>query len=161
MNTTSAVTTITNELRAVQTILLAGVTAGLLDITAAFVTWRIKGVTPIRVLQGIASGILGPRSFHGGLKTAVLGAALHFVIAFSAAGVFYAASLGFIFITRHWILSGAVYGIGVYAFMYWLILPISAVNRRPPSLTATVVAIITHIACVGLPISLIVRSSSR
>ena len=160
MNATNPVTTMSNELRALPTILLAGVTVGLLDITAAFATWRTKGVRPVRVLQGIASGILGSSSFDGGLKTAALGLALHFLIAFSTAGVFYAASLKLTLMTRDWIVCGALYGIGVYLFMYWFVIPISAAPRRPFSITATIIAIITHIACVGLPISWIVQRSS-
>jgi hypothetical protein len=35
--------------------------------------------------------------------------------------------------------------------------PLSACRRGPFSITATIVAIVTHIVCVGLPISLIVR----
>jgi hypothetical protein len=62
--------------------------AGILDITTAF----IRGRRPVRLLQGIASGLLGPQAFQGGWGTAVLGLALHFFIAFSAAAVYYAAS---------------------------------------------------------------------
>jgi hypothetical protein len=75
--------------RAFPAILYAGLTCGVMDITAAFITWRIKGVHPARVLRGIAAGLLGPKSFQGGLRTAALGLAIHFFIAFSAATVFY------------------------------------------------------------------------
>lgn len=146
--------------RALPTILSAGVTAGVLDITAAFVTWAIRGVKPIRILQGIASGLLGPNSFNGGWGTAALGAALHFLIAFSAASVFYGASRKLPFLTGRPILSGVLYGIAVYIFMYWVVMPLSAYHKPPFSISATIIAIITHIVCVGLPISLIVRRYS-
>ncbi|PYX93052.1 MAG: hypothetical protein DMG67_05280, partial [Acidobacteria bacterium] len=48
----------------------AGLLCGILDITAAFVTWAPQGVKPIRILQGIASGLLGAKSFTGGWETA-------------------------------------------------------------------------------------------
>ncbi len=44
----------------------SGLVAGALDITAAFVTWAPQGVSPIRILQGIASGLLGAKAFAGG-----------------------------------------------------------------------------------------------
>jgi hypothetical protein len=59
--------------RALPTIASAGLIAGILDITSAFVIAGIKGTGSIRMLQGIASGLLGQRSFEGGMATAGLG----------------------------------------------------------------------------------------
>jgi hypothetical protein len=66
-------------------ILWGGTARGVLDITAAFIVYGYFGLKPIRLLQGIAGGLLGPRSLEGGLATAALGLLCHFVIAFSAA----------------------------------------------------------------------------
>jgi len=133
-----------------------------LDITAAFVTWAPRGIRPAQILRGIASGLLGPKSFDGGWQTALFGTVLHFGIAFSAAGVFYGASRKLLFLRRRPVLSGVLYGIAVYVFMYWVVLPLSAYHKPPFSISATIMAIVTHIVCVGLPISLIVdRYSSR
>jgi uncharacterized membrane protein YagU involved in acid resistance len=142
--------------RAFLTIFSAGITAGVLDITAAFVTWAPRGVRPAQILRGIASGLLGPKSFADGWQTAALGAVLHFLIAFSAAGVFYGASRKLRFMTRQPVVSGMIYGIAVYLFMYWIVMPLSAYQKAPFSISATITAIVTHIVCVGLPISLIV-----
>jgi uncharacterized membrane protein YagU involved in acid resistance len=87
----------------------------------------------------------------------MLGAALHFLIAFSAAGVFYGASRKLIFLRRRPVLSGVLYGIVVYFFMYWVVMPLSAYHKSPFSISATIIAVVTHIVCVGLPISLVVR----
>ena len=86
--------------RAFSAILRAGLLCGILDITAAFVTWAIKGVKPVRILQGIASGLLGAKSFQGGWGTAALGGMFHFLIAFTAAAVFYAVSRKLTILTR-------------------------------------------------------------
>ncbi len=147
--------------RPLPAIFWAGLTCGVLDISAAFITWAIKGVKPFLILQGIASGLLGPRSFDGGWPTAILGAACHFFIAFSAATVFYLASRKLAFMIQRPILSGTLYGISVYVVMYWMVKPLSLVRPRPFSLQETIVAIITHIVCVGLPISLVVRRYSK
>jgi hypothetical protein len=64
---------------ALPAIFAAGLLAGVLDITAAFVTWDPQGVPPVRILQGIASGLLGPQAFKEGVQTALLGGALHFL----------------------------------------------------------------------------------
>jgi hypothetical protein len=142
------------------TIFSAGIVAGVLDITAAFVIWAPRGARPAQILRAIASGLLGPKSFYGGWQTAVLGAAIHFLIAFSAAAVFYGASRKLIFLTRRPVLSGVLYGIAVYLFMYWVVMPLSAYQKPPFSISGMMTAIIIHIVCVGLPISLIVRRYS-
>lgn len=147
--------------RALPAIFWAGALSGVLDITAAFITWAPSGVTPVDILHSIASGILGPKSFAGGWKTAALGAACHFLIAFSAAAVFYAASRKLGFMTRHALVSGALYGFAVYLVMNWIVKPLSRVHPLPFTWSRTVVAIFTHIVCVGTPISLVVRQYSR
>jgi hypothetical protein len=145
---------------AIDSIVSAGLVCGLLDITAAFVTWAPQGVLPGRILKGIASGLLGPLAFRGGIRTAALGLALHFLIAFSAAAVFYGASRKLSIMTRRPILSGVAYGVAVYIVMYWIVMPLSRFHPTH-TLTASIIAIITHIVCVGLPISLIVHRYSR
>ena len=140
-------------------IFFAGLLAGVLDITAAFVTWVPQGVPAVRILQGIASGLLGPQAFHQGMAAALLGGAVHFLIAFSAAAVFYLASRKIDFMTRRPILSGVLYGVCVYLMMYWIVMPLSRFHP-PQTITRSIIAIITHMICVGLPISLMVRRFS-
>ena len=94
-------------------------------------TWAPLGIRPAQILRGIASGLLGPKSFHGGWQTAALGAVLHFLIAGSAAGLFYGASRKLRFLTRRPVVSGVLYGIAVYAFMYWVVMPLSAYHKPP------------------------------
>ena len=146
--------------RALPTIASAGLIAGILDITSAFVIARIKGTGSIRMLQGIASGLLGQRSFEGGMATAWLGLAIHFLIAFTAAAVFYAASRKLSSLTQHAVVSGLLYGIAVYIFMYWIIVPLAFPTARH-SMSRDVTAVIIHIVLIGLPISLVVRRLSN
>ncbi len=146
--------------RAFRAIASAGLIAGILDITSAFVIAELKGTGSIRMLQGIASGLLGPRSFEGGMATAGLGLAIHFLIAFTAASVFYAASRKLTFLTQHAVTSGLLYGIAVYLSMYWIVVPLAFVNARH-SVSRDVTAVIIHMLLIGLPISLVVRWHSR
>lgn len=69
-----------------------GLLCGLMDITAALVVYGLLGLRPQRLLQGIATGVLGPQSYQGGRGTALLGLFLHFVIAYGVAAVFSGAS---------------------------------------------------------------------
>jgi uncharacterized membrane protein YagU involved in acid resistance len=147
--------------RALRAIFWAGLTCGVMDISAAFITWWPKGILPSRILKGIASGLLGPDAYKGDWPTAGLGLAFHFLIAFSAATVFYLASRKLPFLTRHPFLSGPLYGVAVYLVMYWIVMPLSRYHHRPFTLTSTTIAIVTHIICVGLPISLIIAHFSR
>ena len=82
-----------NKPKTFQAIFWGGLVAGTLDITAACVySWLRANVKPVRVFQSVASGLLGPPAYTGGTKTAVLGLALHFLIATTATAVFYFAS---------------------------------------------------------------------
>jgi hypothetical protein len=143
----------------VRAILWGGLAAGVLDLTAAFVRWG----HPLAITKGIASGLLGPQAFHGGWGTAALGAALHFFIATSAAALYYAASRKLKFLVRRPVLWGFLYGIAVYMFMSWVVVPLSAFpkSKAPFSMIALALSVLTHMFCVGLPIALAVNRYSR
>jgi hypothetical protein len=138
-------------------ILVGGLLAGALDITAAFVVYGLRGATPLRILQSVASGLLGADAFKGGLGTAALGALLHFLIALVAAVVYYAASRKLGVLVQRAVVSGLLYGIAVYVFMNFVVLPLSAVAKRPFVLELALVILAVHMLCVGLPIALAVR----
>ena len=150
------------ESKAFRTILWGGLITGVLDITAAIITTLAYGRSPARMLQGIASGVLGRRSFEGGLKTSALGLLLHFVIAFGVTIVYYAASRKLTFLVRQAVISGILYGIAVYFFMQLVVIPLSAIGSRAPFRPFQLaLGLMVHILCVGLPIALIVRRYSR
>jgi hypothetical protein len=144
--------------RAYQAIGWAGLLAGTLDITAAFVEAGLEGRSPVSLLQGIAGGLLGMSSFKGGLATATLGAFFHFLIATTAAAVFYLASRKLKFLEQHAIASGLIYGVAVYAFMNYIVLPLSAYHVKVALPSVKDAAIVMFL--VGLPISLVVRRYS-
>lgn len=142
-------------------LLSAGFACGVLDLTAALVVYGFFGLKPMRLLQGIASGLLGAKAFSGGLATAVLGVLCHFLIAFGAAAVYLMASRVLGFLVEHAVVSGILYGVAVYFFMNRIVLPLSAAAKRPFSLQMMIVGVVIHIFCVGLPIALSVRRFSR
>lgn len=154
-------TAATGKASASGTILRAGLLAGTLDIVAAFVVYGFFGARPIPILQGIAAGLLGPRSREGGLATAALGVVCHFVIAFGAAATYYLASRVIPFLRQQAIISGALYGMAVYFFMNRIVVPLSAARKSPFSFKMMVIGVTIHIFCVGLPIALTVRRYSN
>lgn len=130
-----------------------GLLAGVGDITFAFVVWRSVG--PVRVLQSVASGLLGPAAREGGLATAALGAVLHFTIAFIWATVFWLASRRLKVLVRHPVVCGLLYGAVVYAFMYFVVLPLSAIRANfPRDASSILLNSAGHMLLVGLPIAL-------
>jgi hypothetical protein len=141
----------------VRAIAWGGLAAGVLDITAAFVIYGARGATPVRILQSIAGGLIGPAAFRGGLQTAALGALLHFLIAFTAAAVFYAASRSLPVLVRRPAVWGPLYGIVVYLFMNYVVVPLSAVPKRPFVLRMALLILVVHMVCVGLPIAFAVH----
>ena len=144
------------KFRALGAIVTAGVVVGVLDISSAFVIWWQRGVALQRGLQGIAAGLLGTKSYEGGMATAALGLALHFFIAFVVVSIFYLASRKVPFFTKQPFVSGVFYGIGVYIVMYWIVLPAAfSTFRHRPSNELLELAI--HVCLIGLPTAFIVR----
>ena len=140
---------------------IAGLTCGAMDISAALVVYGLMGAKPLRLLQGIAGGILGPRTYSGGTSTALLGLTLHFVIAFGAATVFFLASRVVPLLLNHAVVSGVLYGIAVYFFMNRVVVQVSAATKFPFSIKMMLIGVIIHIFCVGIPISLSIRRYAR
>jgi hypothetical protein len=147
------------NLRAFRAILAAGLVVGVLDISSAFVIWWQRGVGARRGLQGIAAGLLGANALAGGWVSAGLGLALHFFVAFVVVTIFYLASRKIEFLRIHPVVSGVLYGIGVYIVMYWFVLPTSFPTFRH-RLWNELLAVAIHISLIGLPCALIVRRYS-
>ena len=146
---------------ALRAVLWGGLTCGAMDITAALLVYGAFGLRPQRLLQGIAGGILGPRTYDGGHATALLGLLCHFCIAFAAAAVYAAASRRAPFLVQHPVATGPLYGVGVYFFMNRIVVPLSRATKYPFSVKMMVIGVVIHIFCVGLPISLTARRFAK
>jgi uncharacterized membrane protein YagU involved in acid resistance len=139
-------------------ILVGGLIAGVLDLAYAIAVYSPRA--PIRIPQTIASGLLGPRAYAGGARTAALGVVLHFVIALGAAAVYYLASRKLEVLVRRAVACGLVYGALVYLFMHLVVLPLSAVPKHHMPFVYMAVELVEHWFFVGLPIALSVRRYS-
>jgi hypothetical protein len=144
------------------TIFWAGFVAGVLDILYVIIFYAWRGVGATRVLHGIAAGLIGREAAaKGGAATAALGLALHFVIAFAAAGVFYAASRKLRVLIERPVVSGMVYGVVVWLVMNLAVLPLSATPPKSFPSPTWIPVLIAHLFCVGLPIAGIVHWRER
>ena len=144
---------------AVRTIVITGLIVGAMDITSAFIIAISRGSTATRLLQFVASGLIGQKAFEGGTATAALGLGLHFVIAFSLVTVFYLISRSLPIVGRHAVIAGIVYGLMVFGVMNVIVLPLSAAKPRH-SWSGDLIQIGIHMFVIGLPTSLLIRRFS-
>jgi hypothetical protein len=138
-----------------------GLIAGVLDITQAFIGFSLVGSTPFRILQRIASGIFGPRSQEMGWTSAAVGLLVHFTVAFTAAAVYYVASRKLRVLVERPVLCGLFYGELVFLFMYFVVIPISAIGQPHFNIATYITGPIGHPLLVGLPIALCVHRFSK
>ncbi len=146
---------------ALGTIVLGGLTAGVLDILAAFGMALSGGGSPLRVLQFIASGMVGQRSFQGGAGSTALGLLFHFAIALGAATVYFLAARRTQVLLRHPWICGALFGIAVYVVMNAIVLPLAGFPAAFPRGSNLATGLVIHMTCVGLPIALFAARSTR
>ena len=151
------------------TVLVAAAVVGVADLLYAIFVWVViyQRSTVQRILQSIASGLLGPASFQGGNATAALGFFVHFVIALGWTLVFLVLLLrwprlrAWTSSTRGAVLVGLVYGATIWLLMDGVVLPLSRARVVPPTIPWFWIQLAMHPFVVGLPIALILRRGSR
>jgi hypothetical protein len=148
-------------------ILYAAVLVGVLDITAACINLGIAyGFGPLRVLKGVAGGLLGRSALEGGFATAALGLAMHFTMALTITTIFYALSRRLPLPKKLWgvVAVGLLYGAAVFAvnnfgtapFLSW----VRSLYLHTPILFKPPMGwwqLVIHLFCVGLPIALVMH----
>jgi hypothetical protein len=137
---------------------VGGFIAATLDIIYACVRNAGFGRSPTWVLQSVASGWQGKEAFDGGLASAVLGLGSHYFILLVAALIYLLASSRFPSVRSHAVASGAFFGVLVYLFMNFVVLPLSAF---PFKLSYPALRLLegfaSHALFVGIPIATAIR----
>lgn len=134
------------------TVLLAGTLDGL----AAVIMYCAKtGKDPMNVFRYVASGVFGSDAFAGGTTMAIWGIVFHFIIALGWTVLFSVFALRVSMLTKHWPLSGVVYGLVVWLAMSQIVVPLSRVPAGTGSAdwSGMIRAALILIVCVGLPIA--------
>lgn len=135
---------------------LAALVVGTLDIGEVMIVSWLKGGAPLKILQVVASGIYGKTSFEGGTRTMLVGLALHFFIATVVVAIYFLASRYLAILNRHPVLTGAIYGVLVYLFMNFVVLPLA--GMAPKFTTFSVVnQLFCHIVLIGIVTGLFAR----
>jgi hypothetical protein len=150
--------------RALKTIVIAGLTAGALDITYAFIIWGLRGVSPIRIGQSVAAGLLGrDAAVAGGTATGLFGLLLHFILGTIIAAIYYTAARNVRLLVDRAVPFGIAYGLVTYGVMNYVVMPLSAIGRTGGGgpLYITITGILVHMFLIGLPIALITRRGLR
>lgn len=136
-------------------ILLGGAAVATVDGLDAALFWKLyRGVSPVRVFQGVASGWMGPAAREGGVATGLLGLATHVFVAFSVVTAFVLASRALPLLRRPPLLWGPLYGVAVYCFMYYVVMPLTPIGWPRFSWVPFVNNILIHMLGVGIPSAL-------
>lgn len=146
---------------AFHSIVFGWLTVGVLDAIAASTNAAVRGVSPVRVWQFVASSLIGPGSFERGATTVVIGLLIHFGVALGVATGFYLLARAFPFVIRHAVISGIVYGIVVYFAMQYIFVPLTQVKQGPFSWSGFISGILIHMFVVGLPPALITKRFAK
>lgn len=147
--------------RAFEAIVYGGLAVSVLDGLASSLNAKLRGTSPVRVWQYVASSLVGPTSFNRGMTTVLLGLCIHVCVAFGAATVFYLASSRFPILIRRAVIFGILYGVAVYFMMGRVFVPLTRARTLPFSIQSMLTGLAIHIVCVGLPIALLAKRSAK
>ena len=137
---------------------LAGATGATCDIVYAILYYGWRGVPAQRILQTVASGLLGKAAYDGGWPVAALGLVLHYAIVIVAAALFFAVARRWAWLREEPVTAGLAYGLAIYGVMNFVVLPLSAYPFPLRfALLTTATGVLVHMVGVGLSISLITR----
>lgn len=136
-----------------------GLLAGTFDILFAIGFWAAKGVPAIRILQSVAAGWLGKEAAtQGGIGTAALGLVSHYGLALAMAVAYFVVASRARALVRNALPFGIAYGLFLYLFMQWVVLPLSAAGASPIQFNAWLVgSLLAHALLVGVPIAYFAR----
>jgi uncharacterized membrane protein YagU involved in acid resistance len=151
-----------NRRSGTRVVVVGGSIGGALDLAFALTFAAVNGVRPAQLLQTVASGLLGPAAYEGGLPAAALGLAAHFVLSFGWAALFAGAASWMPRIVSRPLLAGILFGALVFFTMRLVVLPLSAfphpVSFKPH---AASLDLLSHMFLFGLPIALAASKALR
>jgi hypothetical protein len=140
--------------------LWGGLIAATADMSYALIHYHFAADVPfLRVPQSIAAGLVGrDASFGGGVQTALLGTVLHYFILIVASGIYAAVATKARALVRQPWVCGIAFGLAVFAFMHFVVIPLSAVAPgKLPQGQFLVGELLSHVFGVGVPIAFMAR----
>ena len=142
---------------------MAGFVAGTCDILSATIVYGpiLGKVSPLKLLQGITSALIGKTAFEGGALTAFCGLLIHYCIAYSFATLFVLAYPHLPVLKKYKVVSGLLYGIFAWVVMNVIVLPVIGYTHFTFSLIPSIRSAVILMLAIGLPISLITAKYYR
>ncbi|HEX5313372.1 MAG TPA: hypothetical protein VFX38_00485 [Gammaproteobacteria bacterium] len=117
-----------HHLRALRAVVCGGLGAGTLDI---FIAAWIGRVSPLVVMQAIASGLLGSAALRGGASAAALGFLSQWILSLIIAAVYVLSAQRIRLLVRYWFVTGIAYGVVIFFVMNYVVMPLSAAPFGP------------------------------
>lgn len=142
-------------------VLAGGILAGAIDLAYAFVFYGAQGVAPTRILQSIASGLLGRDAYDSVFPAVPIGIGAHFFILIVAAAMYYAASRRIELLRRRAYVAGMLFGVAIYCTMHYVVVPLSAAPHFKSTWMSFLSDLSVHVLLLGPAISLSVRYFDR
>jgi len=134
-------------------ILLGSIIAGTFDIGAASL---INSANPTRILQVIASGLLGKSAFADN-STVEFGLVLQWAMSIIIASIFVVAAQWWSVLKRHWVKAGLAYGMVIFVVMNYVVLPLSAIGHPPRFRVVHFIEDITAMLLFGIIVAFFAR----
>ena len=135
-------------------VILGGLIGGALDLTFALCWAGYNGVSPMALLQIVASGAFGAAAREGGMPMAAAGAVCHFGLSLLWATLFAYAARRIAWLRTRPLLIGALFGIVVFFAMRLVVLPLSAYpNPVHFTMPGALYDLLSHMVLFGVPIA--------
>ncbi len=146
----------------VKSIAVATLVAGTLDIVSAAALAMMRDGSVAAMLRGIAAGPFGRWATDHAGAGAAAGVAVHYCLMAIMVIVFAWAARRTPALLEHPLRAGAVYGLLVYAVMYWIVIPLRWPEApRDTSPAGLAIPMSIHIVLVGIPIALLLSRGAR
>ena len=147
-------------MRSAKTILATALFVGTLDISAALIQYYSRtGKAPFRpVLFFVASGLLGKSAYSSGDIILLAGLLIHFCIAATFTALFFLLVAQQPFARQHRLLTGILYGALVWMIMNLVVLPLTAAQPLPKTVSSVAIGMGILILCIGLPLALVANT---
>ena len=157
MNTTTISNSITHhEQDKFRTISLTALLTGILQIASIVLKYLIEnGRGPLSLFKYIASGVFGKEALDGGILMITWGLVIHFMIAFLCTVFLFLIYPGLSRWLKNKFLTGALYGISIWAIMNFIVLPLSKINKLPTGTNEAILAASLLVLTIGMPTALI------
>lgn len=133
--------------------IIAGIIAGILDITAASIQFYINtGRGPVPVLKYIASGVFGKEAYSGNNIMLFWGLLFHFTIAISFSLFFFWLVSRIPQLLKFKVLTAIGYGIFMWSVTTFIIIPLSRIKPAPVQPLNALLAIAILVVCISFPL---------